>query len=184
MKCLLDIDGVLADFVGGACRAHGRQSPYDDADPETAYSYDVASLWNMTPGEFWAPLDSADFWRGLDLTADGLDILNILERQFKQKNICLLTSPSMSPYSIVGKIQWIREHYPDYAGRCLIGPCKEFCAHRGAILVDDCDANVVRFIEHGGGAILVPRPWNHHHVIKDAPRCVASRLEQMLEPTE
>ena len=71
----------------------------------------------------------------------------------------LLTSPGNAE-SVVGKIQWIEKHLPEYKRRYLIGPEKHFCSHRNSILIDDSDENVMKFREEGGDAILVPRMWN------------------------
>ena len=48
-------------------------------------------------------------------------------------------------------------------------------AHRDAYLIDDFDANVNKFSERGGNAILFPQVWNSNHVVK------TDRVEYVLE---
>jgi hypothetical protein len=50
----------------------------------------------------------------------------------------------------------------DVFRRYLIGPTKEACAHRNAILIDDRPENCDTFKRHGGHAVLFPAPWNDH----------------------
>ena len=165
MKILLDVDGVLADFTGGACRAHGAENPYYQSPlMGAAGQWDLASLLDLTEEEFWAPLRGARFWRGLEETFDGGLILRDAVKAVGARNVCLLTNPSLDPEfdpaSATGKLQWIADHLPGWRRRCLIGEPKHFCAHTESVLIDDNDKNVETFIEHGGGAILVPRAWN------------------------
>lgn len=161
MKCLLDLDGVLVDFVGGMCRAHGRPNPYDGN--ANAGGYDMHAMWGISANEFWAPADAA-FWHGLEMLPDGQRILSACVNRFGTDNVCLLTSPSLNEGATEGKVRWIYDHLPAFKRQFLIGAAKEFCAHSGAVLVDDYDKNVMKFREHGGRAILVPRQWNSLHL--------------------
>lgn len=160
MKCLLDLDGVLVDFVGGICRAHGRPNPY--ADGQNNGLYEMAELWGISATKFWSVAD-AEFWAGLEMMPDGTNILTACVDVFGTENICLLTSPSMNEGATEGKVRWIYEHLPVFRRRFMVGAAKEFCAHPGAVLVDDYDSNVAKFRLHGGHAVLVPRPWNSAH---------------------
>ncbi len=45
MKCLLDMDGVLADFVSGMCLAHKRPDPYHD--PKNLGVWDLDEIFQM-----------------------------------------------------------------------------------------------------------------------------------------
>lgn len=40
-------------------------------------------------------------------------------------------------------------------------------AKSGAILIDDYDVNVSKFIQNGGRAILFPQPWNENRAITE-----------------
>ena len=156
MKCLLDLDGVVVDFMKGALRHHGIANPYDD--PKLHGIWD----WLRVLGygdEFWEPL-GASFWANLDPMPDGFDILRIVENRFGKSNVCLLTQPCINEECMAGKMRWIKKHLPDYKSRYLMGPQKEFCAHPDHWLIDDADHNVNAFLKAGGRACLVPRIWN------------------------
>lgn len=159
-QALLDMDGVIADFLGGAARAHDRPWPYDD--PKALGVWETADLWGITVAEFWAPLRGADYWADLEPTADGFDILEAVEDAFGDR-VCLLTTPSKDPECPAGKLRWIAKHVPQYENRYLMGPSKEFCTGPNRLLIDDRDENVERFVAAGGTAFLLPRPWNKRH---------------------
>ena len=164
MKCLLDMDGVIADFVGGACRTHRIEYPYnrDARRPEAKNNWDIVSLFGMKPDDFWKPLEE-EFWASLEFTEEAHQILELVEKYFGAENVCLLTTPSLNLGSIPGKMRWLETKLPRYARRYLCGPRKEFCAHSQATLVDDNDGNIDGFKKNGGNGILLPRPWNSLH---------------------
>lgn len=158
--CFLDLDGVLVDFVGGACRLHDRPWPY--GDPASHGRYKLDELWGMPASTFWAPM-SALYWEELDLLPDGLQVLDLVERRFGRENVCILTAPTEDPTCAVGKIRWIRRHLPaEYAGQYLLGRGKHFCGHSGSVLIDDMERNCDIFAARGR-SFLVPRPWNSGH---------------------
>ena len=156
-RILLDLDGVLVDFVGGMMKALDKPWPFDR--PEAMGEWDLMDLWGLEQAAFWEPCNHAAFWAALNWLADGREILRVCEREVGQANVYISTSPSLSPNAWKGKALWLQEHMPDYRGRVLMGSCKEILASAG-VLVDDYDRNVQRFREAGGTAVLVPRPWN------------------------
>lgn len=165
MKCLLDLDGVLANFTKGASIAHNRPYPYHL--PENRGKFDLEELWGMTRTQFWKPLDK-EFWESLEPMHDAFQIVELLLRRFNgKKNVCILSSPSENDGCLDGKRNWIKNYFPDLSRQFLLGPQKEFCAHSGAVLLDDFDRNVTTFIRHGGNAYLIPRPWNSGHQVSD-----------------
>ena len=161
MKILLDMDGVLVDFVGGACRAHRAENPYENA--AAAGEYVMAPLFGMTREQFWAPMREEQFWTELEPTPECYEIVDVATEAVGAENVCLLTNPCGMPAAAAGKIEWIRRHLPTFAERFLIGPAKQFCAGRHTLLIDDYDENIYHFTGAGGGVILVPRPWNSAH---------------------
>lgn len=161
MKCLLDMDGVLVDFVRGAIELHDLPANLYD-DPKSLGDFDIVKLSGLKPQDFWKDM-GFDFWASLPWTADGMNILNLVLSKFGDKNICLLTSPCMTEGCIEGKLYWIRRNLPDFSRRFLVGPAKEFCAGPNNYLIDDSDHNRRTFEAHGGNCILVPRPWNSMH---------------------
>lgn len=177
MQCLLDLDGVLVDFVGGACRFHGRKNPYVFDPVNTRGQWDVVGLLGMDPTEFWQGLDRY-FWRSLDWMEDGREILEVVENKFGKENVCLLSLPCDTVGCCDGKREWVREHLPDYSRRLLLGSAKEFAASPERVLIDDYPSNVERFGEAGGQSLLVPRPWNVLYVYNPI-NWVRNSLENM-----
>lgn len=162
MKCLLDLDGVLVDFVVGACKFHKIENPY--LNESFRGVWDFVEKLNIPANQFWSPLGEK-FWSELDWLPDGQAILKLIESKFSE--VCLLTRPCMTPGCASGKIKWINNNLPKYREKYLIGSGKEFCAHPGSVLVDDSDANIVKFVEHKGHGVLVPRIWNSLNSKKD-----------------
>lgn len=100
------------------------------------------------------------FWKNLSPLPWMHDVVGILEAEFGEEHICILTSPVRTDGCIDGKIAWIRHYLPQYRRRFLVGPPKEFCASPRHALVDDHEPNAVKFVEAGGHALLFPAPWN------------------------
>jgi hypothetical protein len=163
MKCFLDLDGVLVDFVGGVCKLHNIPDPY--LDPVNYGVWGFAGVAGMSNNQFWDSL-TLDFWENLEWTHDGAAILHLCELAYGEHNICILTSPpaSRQDEAITGKMRWINKHLPQYARRLLVGPAKEFCASPTSVLVDDYDENIKKFNASGGRGYLYPRLWNSKHV--------------------
>lgn len=158
MKCFLDLDGVITDFVKATCQAHGRENPYEGENPSEEWHMD--KVFGMTSEQFWAPLSSVNFWASLEWTIDGIEILKAVEDTFGKENICILTSPMKDHDCSGGKHWWIAKNLPDYERRFFIGAAKHFMVGPEKVLIDDHDMNVENFRTDGGHAILVPRQWN------------------------
>lgn len=173
------MDGVLVDFVGGACKALGKKNPY--TYKKTVGTWDLTTLFNMSAKDFWTKIDSQEFWANLEWTNDGRGILKAVERVFGDR-VVLLTKPSLNPCSYAGKYEWIMKNMPEYANRHLMGTIKHCCAHRKSVLIDDCDANISAWSDAGGEWILVPRIWNMDYGISDKSynvvRAALSRYKQ------
>lgn len=163
MKCLLDMDGVITDFIGAINKVHRKENPFDD--PKNRGVYAVEKLWKMTAKEFWKPADSMEFWEGLEKTPEADWIVDIVIGRFGLNNVAILTAPSLFDGCMAAKKRWMERHYPLLAKRiifCAAG-VKEFLAGPNKVLVDDRDSNIIEFQKAGGVGVLVPRPWNVRH---------------------
>ena len=158
MKALLDIDGVLANFLEGACQVHSRPNPYDF--PENFGQYHIEKIWEMTPEEFIYPMDY-EFWKNLKPYDHADAFCDYIINTFGFDNVCLLTSPLSTYGCLEGKRDWIKEHFPTM--KWLIGSAKYFCAHPNSVLIDDSIVNCEKFVNQGGRAFLVPGYWNHKY---------------------
>lgn len=151
-QVLLDMDGVVVDFIGGAFAWHGRTVP--DEVP-----WKIWECMGLTEEEFWEPL-GFEFWSSLKPTSDGMELVAELERLAGTENIAVLSSPCLTRGCADGKLAWLESHLPQFSRRYLLGPAKQFAAGPGKVLVDDYWHNIEGFRKAGGEAVLVPRKWN------------------------
>ena len=170
----LDLDGVLVDFLKGACEIHNIKYDYNQ------YSFKVNDFFinrqvDISDEDFFKPLDE-NFWMNLEWIDDGKEILSIVE-SFSD-NLFLLTSPAETPGCLEGKRKWIKQNIPHYEKRVLYGTPKHACAHASALLIDDSNHNHDSFIENGGNCILVPRKWNRLFTVKNTVKYISAQLEQ------
>ncbi len=167
MNILLDMDGVVADFLGGMCRLHGRPWPFDHHPERGNHMWDTPRLWGLTPGEFWAPVaaDAYTFWSGLDKTAEADETVSLVVGAFGVAHVAFCSQPQPQRGCLDGKYAWTQRHYPeipliittkDHRGR----PPKHWLAKEDTLLIDDNAQNVGEFQAAGGLAFLFPRPWN------------------------
>lgn len=162
MRCFVDMDGVLVDFVGGALKLLGRT--VDDWPPG---EFNMAKVLDMPRHEFWGALSGAEFWSSLRPTREAHALMATLETTFGSWELCILSSPTADPQCLSGKARWLDRCLPEYRRRFLFGPEKRFCAGPDCLLIDDADQNVDSFRAAGGCAILFPRPWNRLHWVAD-----------------
>lgn len=167
VQCLLDMDGVIADFMTQLAVYHGRPSPYVDS---SAYGiWDTEKLWGITVEQFWAPIkvDSLAFWKMIPKTPEADAIVALVSATFGEANVAILTAPSDDAGAVPGKRSWIRRNYPQFEKRMIFGSAKEFLAAPYRVLVDDRDKNCEQFRAAGGRSILIPRLWNSRHPYAD-----------------
>lgn len=163
-KCFLDMDGVIADFVGAVHEAHGR--PYCYADHSVRGRFDIEPIWGISVDEFWKT-DTLEFWDSIKPTPEAFEIVSMLEKSFGVDNIAILTSPSNGPGCVPGKRSWMRRHFPQFYKQMIFTSAKKFLSGPSRILIDDRDKNIESFHEEGGETILIPRHWNSHHEDSD-----------------
>jgi 5'(3')-deoxyribonucleotidase len=181
MKCFLDMDGVLADFVGGVSAAHKLQSPYENENLGISRFgvFDMEKLWGMSAEKFWEPTNNSGFWAFLSETPEAVQLVRLVNDIFGQENIAILTSPSQHEGCFKGKKEWIRKHFPQFNKNIIFGSAKEFMASPDRVLVDDRDKNIDGFEAAGGHGVLVPRAWNREWGLRDNTwEVVKERLEK------
>ena len=157
----VDMDGVLANFVAGACKAHGKDDPY--LDPANSGKWNMWELFGMTKADFWTPLGSHEFWSELKPTKEFESIISTVNMNGEWPDVWLSSSPTLSSQSYSGKYAWIEMHLPGMKRRLVLTQAKSLMARPDRILIDDGDNNVNAWIDAGGRAILFPRPWNARH---------------------
>jgi 5'(3')-deoxyribonucleotidase len=162
---LLDLDGVLVDFVKGLHDVLALS--YDPlAYPYTPGNYDLfsdiaARTKDRTRAHLYQICQSSQFWAGLPWAPAAHDILDIVSLHFTKSKIYVCTSPMQHPDAWAGKVMWIQRHLSKrVAGTIITSAPKHLLAKPGTALLDDKDSNVREFRDHGGAAFLIPQPWN------------------------
>jgi len=174
----LDMDGVLANFVMGACKLFERD--YDQTIREWPKGeYGIEKVFGVSRSEFWKKVDSrgTHFWSSLPEYPEAGD-LTVASLKFGDTYVA--TTPSLSSDSMAGKLAWMDrigkqlrskgEAFRNY----VLTPHKHLLAGPESLLIDDSVENVNLFVERGGEAILVSRPWN----ASGLPLCDIVRLLQ------
>ncbi len=160
---ILDQDGVVDDFVGGACKAHGRPNPYFSG--ENTGVFEMIKAWGITKEQFWAPIDAMGkaFWLGLEKTPEADAIVERALAVAGPGRVIFLTAPSDDPGCVPGKRERSERNYPGIPVVFAGAKDKHYLAGPGRYLFDDKDSNVVEFSKAGGIGVTVPRPWNKLH---------------------
>lgn len=189
-RIFLDLDDVLNTFTPYALNHVGCPiDPTDYGAYDPKHGWDIVAAANTMHPHKGLPFTPASFWNCFDRRAwanvPPSDELKLLLRNcvasVGRGNICILTSPILSPSCLEGKVDWIRKYLPEWLHRqFLIGPSKHFCAQPGAMLIDDAQHNIDAFQEAGGQTLLVPRPWNHLREI-DTAEHLATSFQKLLE---
>ncbi|NIT60565.1 MAG: hypothetical protein GWN00_31495 [Aliifodinibius sp.] len=159
-QIFLDMDGVIVDWD-----AMVRETFGVDWYP-TEWNIPYKEVFGMSRDRFWKAIDYGFWWANIPWTNDGREIYNVV----KPWKPCILTVAKTFG-AMNGKRGWVERELPDVyeAGKCFIinGPSKHLVAHPNAVLIDDCDHFCTEWENHGGKAILYPRPWNENRNIKE-----------------
>ena len=156
MIILLDVDGVVCNFVGGIIASHGLPISHEDYGSwnhhRTLGMSDEEMLRPTNDGKWWTELEEYDWAKRLVLEL----------RRIGEVIFC--SSPTLDETCPSQKVAWLRATGLMHAQKndYQIGPRKELNAKSGAVLVDDSDSNVATYLDHGGTAVLFPQPWNQN----------------------
>jgi len=179
-RIFLDLDGVLADWIGGVCRLYGIDRSL--AENTTGPYQDISDVLGVSTNALWRAVDEAGsrFWAELDRYPWARPLFEYCEAIAPTT---ILTSPSWHPTSLSGKLEWLNRHLRWRGEKAfrqyLIGPDKVACARPGALLIDDRDSQCEAFRAAGGSAILFPQPWNKMRDRKDRAGHVYDELGSM-----
>jgi len=199
MKLFLDLDDVLVDFVGGACRLWGVSSPgliephwqpgvWSCVKPLSDYLISRGMLpdWinpeeGLTDNHFWSRINGdEEFWAGLPDLPWAPNLFDLAKDRGLEWYI--LTSPGWCASGYSGKVKWGKRRFGDRFDRLIPTPHKHLFANPESILIDDSDINCQRFREAGGHAIVFPRIHNQLHEHRADPiGCVTQSLNDLLE---
>lgn len=176
MRIFLDMDGVLCDFMWDALVANDRH-PVKTLQDWPIGTFDVCEVIGVAPEEFWKRIDKRGhrFWSELAEYQWTRELVSLVA-EF-DPSWFVSTSPSQSPDSSSGKVEWLQIRFGKDFRRYMLGPSKELLAKPGAVLIDDREESVETFREHGGEAVLFPQPWNSLGAMADPVNHVRQQLE-------
>lgn len=179
LRILLDLDCVLADFVGGVCSLWGL-SVGDVLAEWTPGEYGMnvplgraAGLGRaLTDEEFWDPIGrTVGFWSNLPELPWAGELLSAVRSATDDWYV--VTSPSRCPRCVPEKRAWLhRTLGVEWYDRMIPTPHKELMAvarDRTVVLIDDYERNCEAFAVAGGTPILFPAHHNTRHLWKTTP---------------
>jgi len=156
MIILLDIDGVLADFVSSSLKLFNREDLEIDR-------WDFYEQLGISSQDFWSHIDKQgfQFWRDVPKTHFADKFIWTLRKHGLLENTILCSSPSLSSSSAKGKLEWIQKNYSDFSRRYMLTPNK-FLLQGNFSLIDNSDENCEKFHRNNPFAeyFKVPQPWN------------------------
>lgn len=158
----VDMDGVLADFCTAALKVH--ESPFDYRTYPVPGQYSMEKILNISASEFWSKIDEGGeaFWANLPEFPWTEELIDLLNRNYRD-NWMILSSPSINPKCMSGKMKWLQRLLGKQFRQFMFTPAKYkrlLAETPGAILIDDSDLNCDQFIKDGGDAIKFPQVWN------------------------
>jgi len=176
-KIYLDMDDVLNHFTSyiglyfGVAKDHKDLSWYNpefNFDIYNAIKYAMESRGvklRLNFNEFWDSLKE-HHWACVPPT-DGLQqLLDASVRLVGQQNVFVATAPTLCPYSLSGKAKWVQKHLPRWLHRQVHYTARKWeLAAPGRLLIDDSFHNCTQWVESGGNAILINKPWNVNSVV-------------------
>jgi 5'(3')-deoxyribonucleotidase len=161
LEVLLDMDGVLVDFVGAAIERLNKKLGRNITIKQLATDHQIWSIekvYGISGNEFWEIVEEGhDLWCNLKpfLWAD---LLLAYCKTLGRVTIC--TSPSLSPNCAAQKTKWLVDHFDLNNTGLMIGGRKDLMARHNNLLIDDSPTNIEKFTSKGGKGILVPSNWN------------------------
>jgi 5'(3')-deoxyribonucleotidase len=169
MKIFLDMDGVIVDFHLPALRMHGADLTSEYHYPD-GFGWDIVGATNYirdrdNPRDPYAlRVSEKDFWKALGFqwwsSLKPYPWAGLFIQELEKHGSVRLATSAVTSECAAGKYAWVKKNLPQYLDKLHMGCCKSDFAQGGALLIDDRDKNCKDFIEEGGEAILVPRPWN------------------------
>lgn len=177
MRIFLDIDGVLRDFMRGACIAHGADLDYVLASWRQGVWDDVTRiLGGGQEHAFWRPINmyGPRFWRRLEETPWLYRMISLVESIDPQWHLVTMQSHRSA---VKGTVAWIQDRW-DHHRYYICGVTKRHISGPGRLLIDDKDSNVDEWRDEGGMAVLYPQPWNRNYrIAEDGPEAVLDYVE-------
>lgn len=177
-QSLLDLDGVLSDFLSLALKKlnYELDEPVAPLTPES-YSvigkFNIAEVYGLSMTEFWETIERGDrFWCNIEPFPWAKDLYEWLATVAP---VTICTSPSHHIQCAGQKVEWVKRHLGLENSHMMIGGRKYLMAKPEHLLIDDYLKNVSEFTTAGGSAVQVPSNWNTNPLTYEAVRHVIER---------
>lgn len=174
IKIFVDLDEVLVDFVGAACREWGTTK-------EQVVKHWTPGVWGIEPflgktlgrgedaplttEEFWTRINGkVEFWEQLQPLPWADDVLALVSSVTDDWYI--VSSPTNCETCHTGKVRWLKRRFGQTFNRFALWPHKHLLAQPGTILIDDAEHNVDSFERAGKGysrGVLFPHIGNSRY---------------------
>lgn len=153
---LLDMDGVIVNFVDGIIRAHNLTIRHDEWT-----DWNHHRTLGISDSGLWEPTLVDGFWENLTPYAWSETLVRSLA---ELGDIVICSTPyAKDPTCMLQKVKWVTNFFnrlelpvPD----CVFSSRKYLLAKPDVLLLDDRNENVRDFIAAGGQGALFPQPWN------------------------
>jgi len=147
---LLDMDGVLADFMQGY---HDRMVEWYGvrADFPLPDIYDLEAYYGTPPGSLQRIISGDGFFENLAPTKFASWLVKECYLRFDDVAVLTAYHPRIRE-----KRRWLEIHFPSLVPKLIMGDEKSLLARPGAVLFDDLKDHCEAFREAEGEAILIP----------------------------
>jgi 5'(3')-deoxyribonucleotidase len=167
-KIYVDMDEVLVDFIGAACKAHG--TTFAELEPNwPPGTWQMDEVMGISLDMWWAPIHSLGekFWKEIEPLPWFNDILDWVQSTTDDWHI--VSTPSNHASSWSGKKKWWDKHAPQHSKRLILCCDKANQIESNGILIDDNEETCHKYQARGGTAILFPIIGNRLHALRHNP---------------
>lgn len=154
LHVLLDLDDVLADFIGSALEVHEWER--EDYIRERRGRWWMHEVMGLSLEAFCEPIEALGevFWLSLAPLPWFNRLIEAVEKVDPEWYI--VSSPGNFPGCYGGKAKWLKSIFGSNFDRFSITPQKWRYANENSILIDDNQENTAKFRERGGRSYLFP----------------------------
>lgn len=167
LTIFLDLDGVLADFIGGLGRYLKFRNGWEEPTRKGELIHEIFEVAKTDVDNVLMRYATAEFWESLDLLPWAHTLVSWLTLNGRYSLYFASSAgrpdrglDSYFSRACAGKGSWVSTHFPELRDRLLIIQDKRVLAGPRTVLIDDRESVVTPFREAGGRAVLFPAPWN------------------------
>lgn len=151
--CLIDIDGVVYDFVNHVLPYFNKPS-IKETDIN---NYDIVKSLNISKEEFWYIMDNtAGIFSQGHIYPWANKLIEICKTYSKEIAFC--SNPGNNPEHWKEKREFQMNNFPDIP--LILTQHKDLLSNKNVVLIDDFEKNINDFNTKEGIGILFPQYWN------------------------